>query len=141
MNKLFTTEEGRKLRPSKFIPYIILVCAGFLYYLLYLYTPFSVPCPFWFVTSFIFEDGLMCPGCGITRMLNAQLHLDFKSAFYENQVVFIIQPFIYYEILKLIVADITETKVKYSKIENNIIILIVIILIIFGILRNLYRLT
>lgn len=74
-------------------------------------------------------------------MLNAQLHLDFKSAFYENPVVFILQPFIYYEILKLIVADITETKVKYSKIENYIIILIVIILIIFGVLRNLYRLT
>ena len=56
--------------------------AGGIYYLLIQFTPLRIPCFFRTVT------GLQCPGCGVTHMILALLHLDFPTAFHANPVLF-----------------------------------------------------
>ncbi len=60
----------------------LILAAGIIYYLIVLYTPFSLPCLIKLMTGF------ECPSCGITRMAVALLHLDFKAAFHYNPFVF-----------------------------------------------------
>lgn len=88
----------------------------------------GVPCVFEKFT------GLLCPGCGITRMFLALLSFDFVTAFYSNQLVFIllclgIMYYTYAFICFLL-------KKECPKISNKIIWLLVIIVILYGILRN-----
>lgn len=90
---------------------------------------FRIPCVFYRVT------GYLCPGCGITRMCLAILHLDFVSAFKYNPLCFVlIFPFgvyfIYYIYSSLKGKD-------YKEIPNIVAYSILIITIIYWILRNL----
>lgn len=78
--------------------------------------------------------GLYCPGCGITRMLQAILQLNFYQAFRYNPLLFISLPFF---IFFTIEGIITKKEPLYNKIPNKILITIIIIFIIYGILRNL----
>ena len=78
--------------------------------------------------------GLYCPGCGITRMLQAILQLNFYQAFRYNPLLFISLPFF---IFFTIEGIITKKDPLYNKIQNKILITIIIIFIIYGILRNL----
>lgn len=94
------------------------------YYFLLTFFNVGIPCLFHKFT------GLLCPGCGITRMILAILHLDFKSAFRYNQVVFIFSPIILY------VSWLKSENYKLSLIENIVVYIILIILLIFGIIRN-----
>ncbi|MEG1858689.1 MAG: DUF2752 domain-containing protein [Pseudoflavonifractor sp.] len=56
----------------------LLVTAGLAYALFVRSTGWSIPCPFHLVT------GLLCPGCGVTRMCLALLRLDFAGAWAAN---------------------------------------------------------
>lgn len=78
--------------------------------------------------------GLYCPGCGITRMLQAILQLNFYQAFRYNPLLFISLPFF---IFFTIEGIITKKDPLYNKIPNKTLITIIIIFIIYGILRNL----
>lgn len=78
--------------------------------------------------------GLYCPGCGITRMLQAILQLNFYQAFRYNPLLFISLPFF---IFFTVEGIITKKDPLYNKIPNKILITIIIIFIIYGILRNL----
>lgn len=64
----------------------ILLCAGFLYALLYRTLQIGVPCPIHALT------GLKCPGCGVTRMCMALLRGDLRTAFVQNRAVFLLLP-------------------------------------------------
>lgn len=101
------------------------------YYLNKLYG-FSIPCPIHKIT------GYYCPGCGITRCLFYLMTLDIKKAFRSNQLVFILLPFIalyFFYNIYLYIFDKKDTIMK--KIPNYIFIIILIIVIAFGIVRNL----
>ena len=91
-----------------------------------LYLDLYIPCIFHKVT------GYYCPGCGITRMILAIMNFDFYQA-----LCFILLPLIVPYALYMIYTWIFNKENKISKhIPNSILIFIVIILIIFGILRN-----
>ena len=80
-------------------------------------------CPFLMLTG-----GLRCPGCGSQRAVHAQLHLEFKEAFFYNPMVIISIPFL----LLLALAAITkDTRPKfYDRVNSGLLtkILLVIIL-------------
>lgn len=105
--------------------FISLIYAGFV-----LYFHIGIPCIFHIITK------LKCPGCGITHMYIAILKLDFLSAYYENQAIFILQPIIYHFIIKNIYSYIKEVQINYNKLELIMLYSCLIILILFGILRN-----
>ena len=98
-----------------------------IYYLLNKKIGIGIPCVFHELT------GLYCPGCGITRLLFSLLELNFYQAFRSNPLVFILLILIIlYLILKLILKRFN----KNLTIPNYIYYFLLIIVILFGILRN-----
>ncbi len=108
---------------------ILILLLLIVYYYLNKYFHIGIPCLFYKITN------LKCPGCGITRMLFSILNLKFKSAFFYNPVVFILLPFLVFYIFYHEYIYITKRK-NNLKIPDFIYYLIIIILIIFGIVRN-----
>ena len=88
-----------------------------------------VSCPFYRLT------GLKCPGCGITRMFLSLARMDFKTAFFYNPVIFCLLPvWTVCVFVKLVLQ-------KYSKAFENIVVYgSIVILLVFGILRNFFPL-
>ncbi|MBR7161246.1 MAG: DUF2752 domain-containing protein, partial [Clostridia bacterium] len=89
----------------------------------------GIPCPFRFFT------GLQCPGCGISRMLIALLHLDLVSAFRYNPFIFLTSPILcfavfYSDYLYIKTGDGTLGKWKFLLIAE------LAGLLVFGIVRN-----
>lgn len=110
---------------------ILVICGigigGVITYL-FLNNVFSIPCVFHELT------GYYCPGCGVTRMLISLLRLEFNQAFHYNCFLFVLFPiaFLYLGIYWIYwVRD----KVMY-KLPNIIWIILLIVTILFGILRN-----
>ena len=92
----------------------------------------SIPCPFHFITN------LYCPGCGVTRMIKSILKLNFYQAFRYNQLLFILFPFFFFLIIDYIYSYIIKKKSIYKKIPEIVWIIIIIFLIIFGVIRNIF---
>lgn len=101
------------------------------YYFLNTHYNFYIPCPIYSITK------LYCPGCGITRCLFALLKLDFSSAFRYNQLVFILIPFfLFYFSYKTYLYILDKEDKILSRIPKTFWLILLIITISFGILRN-----
>lgn len=107
-----------------------LILLFFLYYKIYISFNIGVPCIFKIIT------GLDCPGCGITRCLFSLVNLDINKAFQYNALVTIlIIPFtVYY--LYLNYCYVIDKPNKVKNIEHKISFIILILMILFGIYRN-----
>lgn len=92
---------------------------------------FRIPCPFRFLT------GLRCPGCGITGMLLNMLKGDFRSAFDCNQVLFFLVPLIALT-AAVKIAVMPRFLTQESRFYRISVVVILIVLLGFGVLRNLY---
>lgn len=101
-----------------------------IYYVLVAHFHVSVPCIFHEVT------GLLCPSCGVTRMILALFRLDFKSAYNYNQVLFIFSPLLLYFIIKTYIYWVLGVVVQLNKVEKNLGVGLIVVLIVFGIYRN-----
>ncbi len=77
-----------------------------------------------------------CPGCGLTRMLLSILKLNFYQAFRYNPLVFIMLPFSLFLLIEKLYSEYKNKKSLYSKIPNYVWYIILVILIAYGILRN-----
>lgn len=73
-------------RKKKLRTLIIVLCAGIVYFIITQITSFRVPCPFYTLT------GLLCPGCGVTRMIISLARLDFSAAFGYNPALMCLMP-------------------------------------------------
>ena len=108
----------------------ILISAGFLYYIIIISTGIKLPCLFNTVTGFL------CPGCGVTRMAEALIKLDFKSAYGYNKVLFLSLPILFIFFVYEEFRFIKTGKYKINKVTNVFLISEIIILLAFGIIRN-----
>lgn len=78
--------------------------------------------------------GYYCPGCGITRMFISIIKLDFYQAFRYNPLVLsLLIIWIIYYIIKFIIKKINN---KDIILPNYVLVIILVITIVFGILRN-----
>ena len=109
----------------------VLLILGICYYFFVKYTGIRIPCIFYTYTN------LLCPGCGITRMFMAIGSFDFKLAFAYNPIIFSLLPLFIYLGIKIMIRYIKTGSMKLSTYENIILIIICIIMILFGIYRNL----
>ena len=110
---------------------LLLILIG--YYFLNKKTGFYIPCIFHEIT------GYKCPGCGITHLVFALLKLNIHEAFISNPLVFIYMPFIIFYFVYLDYLYIYDRKDKIlNKIPNYIWIILIIITLIYGIIRNVY---
>ncbi len=79
-----------------------------------------------------------CPGCGLTRMLLAILKLDFYQAFRYNQLLFILMPFALLLLFENIYSEYKNKKSIYKKIPNYIWYSLIVILLLYAVLRNIF---
>jgi len=108
----------------------LIVLVG-LYSLLFLRFKVIIPCIFHQITGFY------CPGCGITRMIFSLLKLDFYQAFRFNPLIFIALPFIIVVLIDFVFKwGRGKDNYLYRKINDRVWIVLLIITIIFGIIRN-----
>lgn len=109
---------------------VILGFIGILYYVFGKFTGLYIPCLFYKVT------GLYCPGCGVTRMFYALSEGNIYQAFRSNEIVFILIPFLLFELILYVYKYIKADKRKTSKFHTILIYGILIVVILFGIIRN-----
>ena len=112
--------------------FIISILIGCLlgYYFLNKYYLFSIPCLFHQITN------LYCPGCGITRCMFSLLEGNVGKAFqYNGLVAIMLFPFSIYiliNIYRYIKGD------DFIELPNRWWNILLIVVIIFGIIRNIY---
>ncbi|WP_373261951.1 DUF2752 domain-containing protein [Hungatella hathewayi] len=80
---------------------MIIVCLSAFIYIAVAEYWFGMSCPF----RILF--GISCPGCGMSRAINALIHLHFMEAFHYHPLV-IIFPLIIVLLIRLIIGEITN---------------------------------
>lgn len=96
----------------------------------YQQTSLFLSCPFYNVT------GYQCPGCGSQRAFHEILHFNFLEAFKQNALFVLGIPYI------LLIFYTSFNKEKYQKLRsillgNKTLLILLIISILFGVVRNL----
>lgn len=108
----------------------LIILAGAVYGLVTGWLGFGIPCPVHYFTGF------KCPGCGVSRMFISLMKLDFKGAFEANRLLFLTLPVISALLIVYFVRFIRTGSRKLSKIEDIIYIVLVILFLLFGVVRN-----
>ena len=116
------------IKYSKMKLILILISFLIIYFILNELLDVGIPCLFYEIT------GYYCPGCGITRVLFSLLKLDFYQAFRYNPLIFILIIITgIYWLVKFILKKFMNISIE---IPNYVYYILLIIVIIFGILRN-----
>ncbi|SKB92237.1 Protein of unknown function [Lachnospiraceae bacterium] len=104
---------------------------GVLYFLWYTKTGIGIPCVFHRITGF------RCPGCGITHMVLHTVKLDFNAAYHDNPFLFVSLPFLAGEI---IFDKYLRHKGKKMPLWNNVLLIVYLVMLLgFGVYRNIYN--
>lgn len=111
---------------------ILLVLIFIIYFILVFKFNIYIPCLFHKITN------LYCPGCGITRMIISLLKGNLYQAFRYNMLIFILTPFFMFFIFDYIISRKKQRDTLYEKIPNSIWYILIIVLVIFGIIRNIF---
>ena len=91
----------------------------------------SIPCPFHAVT------GLLCPGCGVTRMCLALLRLDFAAAWQANPVLLLLLPVLAALLIRQAMRYVKTGRSTLSRGESALVWGMAAVLLLWGIARNL----
>lgn len=107
--------------------YIFLIIVVIIMAILLIHGKIAIACVFYEIT------GLYCPGCGITRSILSLIDGNIYQAFRYNPIIFIDIPLI---IIASIIDFIYKDNKKVKKVTNAIYIMLLIITLVFGVLRN-----
>lgn len=91
----------------------------------------GIPCLFRLIT------GLKCPGCGVSHMLLAIIHGDFRRAFRENAAVLLTLPLTAYVFIRGEIRYFREDRFYLRRHESGLLCVIMGVLLVYAILRNL----
>ena len=94
-------------------------------------TGHGIPCIFHAVT------GLQCPGCGVTRMLSALLHGDWRGAWESNAAVLTLSPVLAGLVGLSLVRWIRTGSARLPRRADAVTVVCVVLLVLFTVARNL----
>lgn len=94
-------------------------------------TGHGIPCIFHAVT------GLQCPGCGVTRMLSALLHGDWRGAWESNAAVLTLSPVLAGLVGLSLVRWIRTGSARLPRRADAVTVVCVVLLLLFTVARNL----
>lgn len=114
-------------------PTAIILAIGFAYLLIHELTGLSLFCPIYKVF------GLYCPGCGTSRIFFHMARFEFLEAFKSNCVVFCMLPIALIMALYHAYRYLRCGSAPLSKAEHILLYTAIGILIVFGIVRNIWR--
>jgi len=109
----------------------LILLIGTIYLIWCRLTGIGIPCMFKSITN------LYCPGCGITRMFLSLFQLDFTKAFYSNPLIFTLLPYGVFAYLRHSLYILKGKSYPYKEYHRYILIVILVITIAFGVVRNL----
>ncbi len=109
----------------------LLLAAGLGYALWVRLTGLAIPCPFRAVT------GLLCPGCGVTRLCLALLRGDFPAAWSANPVLLLLLPVLAALAVRMAVQYVQEGRTAGPRWESALLWAAVGLLVAWGVVRNL----
>ena len=104
---------------------------GAAYLLFAKWSGLGIPCPFY---TFLH---IYCPGCGLSRMLLSLLALDVSAAMQYNLLAFCLLPLFAVAVARRAWIYIKTGKVELDKVDLTGLIVVTVLALIFGILRNL----
>ncbi len=111
---------------------LLLLAVALYYFFLnpYQQTDFFMSCPFYKIT------GYQCPGCGSQRAFHELLHFHFFEAFKQNALFVLGIPYV------LLIFYANFNKEKHQKLRQVLVgkktlLILLIVAILFGVLRNL----
>lgn len=110
---------------------LLLLVAGLGYAAFCSFTGLAVPCPFHLLT------GLLCPGCGVTRMCLALLRLDFSAAWSYNPGLLLLSPVLLALLATLAGRYLRTGERRPTRTQSIALWGIVGYLLVYGVLRNL----
>lgn len=91
----------------------------------------GIPCVFHLLT------GLKCPGCGVSHMALCLLRGDVSGAFDANGGVLCLLPLGFILALDQSVRYVRSGTRRLGRLENGLVIFMIVFLVMFGVLRNL----
>lgn len=94
-------------------------------------TGHGIPCIFHAVT------GMQCPGCGVTRMLSALLHGDWRGAWESNAAVLTLSPVLAGLVGLSLVRWIRTGSARLPRWADAVTVVCVVLLLLFTVARNL----
>lgn len=94
-------------------------------------TGHGIPCIFHAVT------GLQCPGCGVTRMLSALLHGDWRGAWESNAAILTLSPVLAGLVGLSLVRWIRTGSARLPRWADAVTVVCVVLLLLFTVARNL----
>lgn len=94
-------------------------------------TGHGIPCIFHVVT------GLQCPGCGVTRMLSALLHGDWRGAWESNAAVLTLSSVLAGLVGLSLVRWIRTGSARLPRWADAVTVVCVVLLLLFTVARNL----
>lgn len=108
-----------------------LLAAGLGYALWVRLTGLAIPCPFRALT------GLLCPGCGVTRLCLALLRGDWAAAWQANPVLLLLLPVLLALLIRAALRYVREGRAAGPQWESALIWGMVGLLVAWGVVRNL----
>jgi len=131
MNSTISPRKEQKARALYLLKVALgLAAGGTAYLLLWKGLGISLHCPLRFFT------GLYCPGCGVSRMLFALLQFDFPAAFHSNMLLMILLPVLAAEAAITLLRYVRTGSAVLTKRQNVLVWILIVLLVIYGILRN-----
>lgn len=135
MNEIITTSQSQSPSRPTIMKQLAVLGLAVVFCVLYLLvgnlTGIYFPCVFYEITHWY------CPGCGITRMLIATLTGNFYQAFRYNYLLFILLPFGVILSVDFLISRWKGRTSLLTRIPDIVWIVLIVILIIYGIARNL----
>ncbi len=108
----------------------VLLAAGSAYAVFVSVTGLFIPCPFRLLTGFL------CPGCGVSHLCLALLHVDFMAAWTANPGLFLLLPLLLLFLLHRAVCYVLRGSSPLSRRESVLVWLMVLWLVLWGFVRN-----
>ena len=113
---------------------MLLFIAGVLYSIFFQCTGIGLICPVRFMT------GWKCPGCGVTHMCTALLHLDLAAAFFANPALLLLSPLLAVIFIPYCVNYIQTGCWRMRPWQNTVLWICIAILVLYGSARNIFSL-
>ncbi|MGN8876304.1 DUF2752 domain-containing protein [Pseudoflavonifractor sp. HCP28S3_F10] len=112
----------------------LLLLAGLGYAVFCSRTGLMLPCPFHLVT------GLLCPGCGVTRMCLALLHLDLAAAWRFNPGLLLLSPLLAVLFFSMALRYVRTGERRPTSVQSAAAWGMAAYLLLYGVGRNLFPL-